>query len=76
MARRDSGAWKIVFQDEDEFDAWREVIKERSSIETEVVPGQGERILTLSTCSYEFDNARYVLHGVLRKARMPEGSVE
>ncbi len=76
VARSDSGAWKIVFQDEDEFDAWREVIKERSSIETEVVPGQGERILTLSTCSYEFDNARYVLHGVLRKARMPEGSVE
>lgn len=76
VARSDSGAWKVVFQDEDEFDAWREVIKERSSIETEVVPGQGERILTLSTCSYEFDNARYVLHGVLRKARMPEGSVE
>ena len=76
MARSDSGAWKIVFQDEDEFDAWREVIKERSSIETKVVPGQGERILTLSTCSYEFDNARYVLHGVLRKARMPEESVE
>jgi sortase, srtB family len=76
VARSDSGAWKVVFQDEDEFDAWREVIKERSSIETEVVPGQGERILTLSTCSYEFDNARYVLHGVLRKARMPGESTE
>lgn len=30
-------------------------------------PVEGERTITLSTCSYEFSNARYVLLGVLRE---------
>ena len=30
-------------------------------------PKEGERTLTLSTCSYEFSDARYVLIGVLRE---------
>ncbi len=30
-------------------------------------PVEGERTVTLSTCSYEFSNARYVLLGVLRE---------
>jgi len=27
---------------------------------------QGDRVIALSTCSYEFDNARYVMLDVLR----------
>lgn len=72
VARSNSGAWKIRFADETEFAQWRSIICERSSIKTGVRPEEGERILTLSTCSYEFAQARYVVHGVLRKARMPE----
>jgi len=30
-------------------------------------PREGERTLTLSTCSYEFTNARYVVMGILRE---------
>ncbi|MBQ6809014.1 MAG: class B sortase [Firmicutes bacterium] len=38
----------------------------RSNFKSEVELQPGERLLTLSTCSYEYDNARYVLIGVLR----------
>ncbi len=71
VARSDSGAWKIQFSEE-EFSQWKNVICERSSIDTGFRPEEGERILTLSTCSYEFAHARYVVHGVLRKARIEE----
>lgn len=73
VARSDSGAWKIGFSGNEEFVNWKKVIGDRSSIDTGLQPGPDERILTLSTCSYEFDQARYVLHGVLRRARMPSG---
>ena len=44
-----------------------EVICARSSLETGLQPGPEDRVLTLSTCSYEFEDARYVLHCILRK---------
>ena len=68
VARSDSGAWKIEFADTDEYAAWQDVHCARSSIVTGIIPQPQERILTLSTCSYEFSEARYVLHGVLHKA--------
>lgn len=72
VARSDSGAWRIAFSDDAELAQWRGIICERSSIHSDIVPEDGERILTLSTCSYEFENARYVVHGVLRKAKFPK----
>lgn len=72
VARSDSGAWRIAFSDDAELAQWRDIICERSSIHSYIVPEDGERILTLSTCSYEFENARYVVHGVLRKAKFPK----
>lgn len=35
-------------------------------------PENGEKTITLSTCSYEFSNARYVLIGVLREIGKPQ----
>lgn len=69
ITRSDGDTWQKDFQDEAEFTAWVEALRERSSIKTRVSPTAGERVITLSTCSYEFDDARYVVHGVLRKAR-------
>ena len=43
------------------------VAKEKSTFDSSVKPTGNDRILTLSTCSYEFNNARYVVLGVLQE---------
>lgn len=40
----------------------------KSTFKSTVKIDKGESIITLSTCSYEFNNARYVLIGKLKKA--------
>lgn len=60
-------AWKVDFGTDDEYASWIKESIAKSWIQSEVVPTAMDRILTLSTCSYEFDNARFVLLGVLRE---------
>jgi len=38
-----------------------------STFESDMVIGEEERLVTLSTCVYDYENARYVLVGVLRE---------
>ncbi|MBO5129023.1 MAG: class B sortase [Oscillospiraceae bacterium] len=57
-------AWRTSFT-ESLYEEWLEDITEKSMFECDIVPETTDRILTLSTCSYEFANARFVLHGIL-----------
>lgn len=57
-------AWELFFAEE-EYGSWLEAIAGRSCFESDVMPEETDRVLTLSTCSYEFQNARFVLHGIL-----------
>lgn len=59
-------AWKLVFESEEDYGNWTDAVMEKSWFESQVSPTETDRIITLSTCSYEFDNARFVIHGVLR----------
>lgn len=59
-------AWKTSFAEEATYGAWLEEAKGKSSFVCDVVPDTTDQVLTLSTCSYEFQNARYVLHGILK----------
>lgn len=61
-------AWRVSFADEDDFSAWLEERIGKSLIQCDLTPTANDRIVTLSTCSYEFDNARFVLFGVIRNA--------
>ena len=58
-------SWQIDFADDAERLAWIAGLKEKSEFETPVDVTTADRIVTLSTCSYEFSNARYVVYGIL-----------
>ena len=58
-------AWQITFDSEERFQAWIGRAIEKSTFSSAIMPAATDRIITLSTCSYEFDNARYVLLGIL-----------
>lgn len=57
-------AWQVDFR-LDGFATWLREAKEKSLFTSEVEPTAMDKVLTLSICSYEFDNARFVLHGLL-----------
>lgn len=62
----ESEAYRIIFTDEDSFVSWCEDMSEKSLIVTDDCPLPTSRIVTLSTCTYEHEDARYVLMAVLR----------
>ena len=62
----DESAWKVTFATEDEYVDWLNETVGRSLFKSEVIPTAKDRVITLSTCSYEFNNARFVLVGRLK----------
>ena len=50
-----------VFKNQEEFLLWIDEAKERSLISTDIEVENHDQILTLSTCCYDFDNARFVI---------------
>lgn len=69
VAQVSDPAWQISFESDEDFMAWINNTKEQSWFESPLSPAVMDKILTLSTCSYEFDNARFVLHGVIKEQR-------
>lgn len=59
-------AWNPFFLDED-FAAWLDRLDGKSCFDSDVIPTADDRVVTFSTCTYEFEDARFVLHGVLRQ---------
>lgn len=59
-----SDARKLDFTSDEDFD-WLEAAMVRSAFESKIIPIAADRIVTLSTCSYELYNARSVVLGKL-----------
>lgn len=59
-------AWQRDFADNEEYLKWLRRADTRSTFLSKMIPGVQERVLTLSTCSYAYDDARYVLQGILK----------
>ncbi len=60
-------AWKLDFADDADKTAWINGRIQKSYFASDVVPSASDQIVTLSTCSYEFDNAFFVLFGAMTK---------
>ena len=54
-------AWQLYFESDEDYEAWRRKTMKRSVIGGEFALEPTDRFITLSTCSYEFDDARFVL---------------
>lgn len=65
VAHISDDAWKTDFASEEEYANWLIRIGESSLFSSDITPSQTDRVVTLSTCSYEFDDARFVAVGVL-----------
>lgn len=62
-----ASAWDLELDDE-AHTQWLEEIRSKSCFRTEYAPGPDTPIITLSTCTYEFDDAKFVLHGYIEEA--------
>lgn len=62
--------WNTSFS-EDAFASWLRKAERQSYFTSDVIPSTEDRIVTFSTCTYEYNEARFVVHGVL-EAYIPE----
>lgn len=56
---------KIHFEDEKDKQAYLNYIKDRSLYQKQIELNANDQIMTLYTCSYEFENARTIVHSKL-----------
>lgn len=61
-----SDAWNLNF-DESGFVSWLNDLQRKSCFKASAIPTKTDRIITLSTCTYEYDTAKFVLHGYVSK---------
>ena len=61
-----SSAWYKDFSEID-YASWLSEIKAKSTFDSEHIPRETDRIVTLSTCTYEFDDAKFVVHGFVEE---------
>ncbi|MDR3310761.1 MAG: class B sortase [Oscillospiraceae bacterium] len=60
-----SQAWRTEFYTPESFMNWVESMRGQSKFRTNVTLTPDDRVVTLSTCSYVFQNARFVVFGKL-----------
>lgn len=60
-------AWQIVFNGS-EYGQWLNELQRKSYLATDVQPTEADRVLTLSTCTYETQDARLLVHGILEES--------
>lgn len=54
---------KTKFESKDEYKKFIQRIKNKSIYKSDIDVNENDKIITLSTCSYEFNDARMVVHG-------------
>lgn len=62
-------SWKMEFESEEEYAGWLQDAVSKSLFTSTVKPAAQDRVMTLSTCTYEYNDARFVLIGILKPQR-------
>ena len=57
-----SDSYQLEFRDDAEFEQYLEKVRLLSDFSSDVTVTGQDRIVTLSTCTYDYDDARYVVH--------------
>ena len=65
VAKTTSNAFKYEFSSVTDYENYLKSISKRSNFKTDVSVTVYDRIVALVTCTYEYDDARYVVHGKL-----------
>lgn len=65
VASVEDDAWELGFTAAG-YEDWLTAAKDKSCFTSAIEPGVSDKVVTLSTCSYEFNNARFVVVGVLK----------
>jgi len=66
VSRPDWKAWDVDFETDEDVKEWIEAIMRRSAIDTGYTYTPGDQFVTLSTCTYEYASARFLVVGVIR----------
>ena len=61
----DSRVYTLSYENEIEFEQWCVLMKSFSDFKCDLELSSQDRIVTLSTCTYDYDDARYVVMGKL-----------
>ena len=59
-------SWQMSFTDS-AYAEWLDRLLRQSYITTDVAPSVADCVLTFSTCTYETDDARFLVHGILEE---------
>lgn len=60
-------SWQIAFNGS-EYGQWLDQLQRRSYLATDVHPTEADRVLTFSTCTYETEDARLLVHGIIEES--------
>ena len=60
-------AYRTDFTNDDDFMSWIQHSRDRSLFDTTVDVNTEDEIITLSTCCYDYENARFVILGMGRR---------
>lgn len=63
----ESDVWQLEFADKEDYRIWLDKMTANGVFQSDIRPGTDDRIITLATCSYEYDNSRFVVMGILRE---------
>ena len=61
----DTTGYNMSFASDDDYAAFLSELVSDSDFKAGVTPTVNDKILTLSTCAYSYNNERYVVHGIL-----------